>query len=207
MRESHFTAVLRGRRFVVLRLCSFPLSRIEALLVSYFSERVANMMKTALYVLLTVALAVVVMAKPGNKCPEQEAKTNAAIFGAMMNLTRYLCDVTESSCEEKTFPCLGSLDKKDENVVQTAKEDLQEMKDRVGACVTELGFTNINMDAFPDYQDPIEEANSDCPDDLPTIWKNMNVNWDQIVPVMACKMRNKGHLVAFTKCINGVTNQ
>ncbi|KAK4302636.1 hypothetical protein Pmani_025284 [Petrolisthes manimaculis] len=165
------------------------------------------MMKTALYVLVTVTLTVVVTAKPGNKCAAQEAKTHAAIVGTMTNLTRYLCEVTESSCVEKTFPCLASVNKINENVDQTAKEDIEDMKERVGACVTELGFTNINMDAFPDYQDPKEEANSDCPDDLPTIWKNMNTSWDQLVPILACKMRNKGRLVAFSKCINGVTNQ
>lgn len=62
----------------------------------------------------------------------------------------------EDSCHVKAFPCLGSLHEKEESEEINSSEDLQKTKKHIETCVTELGFTNINMDAFHVLQDSSE---------------------------------------------------
>lgn len=72
---------------------------------------------------------------------------------------RSLCEGEANSCEGKAFPCLGSLhENKDfkESEEIDSSEDHQKTKKYIETCATELGFTNVNMDAFPTLQDSSE---------------------------------------------------
>lgn len=56
------------------------------------------MSKTALCSLLTVALMVVVVAKPSHRCQEKKAKDDAVFAVIMMNMSEYDCN-SVSPCE------------------------------------------------------------------------------------------------------------